>query len=130
MIYNSIKLNKLKPWTVDSRLTLLAQCNVPNVMRNVKFLLPKTSRRVTNIATLSIEGLIFNSFNVYAILLCYVYNTHRFWLLPGPRGSINLANDTKKTIKMTLKMIRKNYNNNIIVLDNKRQMIAEHNFIS
>ena len=54
LIYNSIKLNKLKPWTVDSRLTLLAQCNVPNVMRNVKFLLPKTSRRVTNIATLDL----------------------------------------------------------------------------
>ena len=59
----------------------------------------------------------------------YVNTIHRFWPLPSPRGSINLANDTKKTIKMTLKMIRKNYNNNIIVLDNKRQMITEHNFI-
>ena len=28
---------------------------------------------------------------------------------------------------MTVKMIRKNYNNNIIVLDNKRQMITLHN---
>ena len=33
----------------------------------------------------------------------YVYNTHRFWPLPSPRGSINLANDTKRDDKNDIK---------------------------